>query len=48
LVRVPREIRFCDGLPKTTTGKIDRRALSSHFRDHSISAARATSASEHL
>jgi acyl-CoA synthetase (AMP-forming)/AMP-acid ligase II len=47
LVRVPREIRFCDGLPKTTTGKIDRRALSSHFHDHSLTAVRATSATEH-
>lgn len=31
LVRVPREVRFSRGLPKTTSGKIDRRSLPMHF-----------------
>jgi long-chain acyl-CoA synthetase len=33
LVRTPREIRFTEGLPKTESGKIDRRALLALFRD---------------
>jgi acyl-CoA synthetase (AMP-forming)/AMP-acid ligase II len=33
LVRVPREIHPSEGLPKTASGKIDRRALAAHFRD---------------
>lgn len=33
LVRVPREIRFCDSLPKTGSGKIERKRLASHFNE---------------
>jgi long-chain acyl-CoA synthetase len=38
LVRVPREIRFSDGLPKTSSGKTDRSRLAAHF--HEIGLAR--------
>jgi long-chain acyl-CoA synthetase len=33
LVRVPREIRFSAGLPKTGSGKTDRIGLAAHFRE---------------
>jgi long-chain acyl-CoA synthetase len=33
LVRVPREIRFSDALPKTSTGKTDRGGLAAHFHE---------------
>jgi long-chain acyl-CoA synthetase len=33
LVRAPREIRFADHLPKTESGKIDRRHLQEYFND---------------
>jgi long-chain acyl-CoA synthetase len=32
LVRVPREIRFTESLPKTESGKIDRPGVAAHFR----------------
>lgn len=38
LVRVPREIRFSAGLPKTGSGKTDRTSLAEHF--HEIGLAR--------
>ncbi|HEY1528401.1 MAG TPA: class I adenylate-forming enzyme family protein [Candidatus Angelobacter sp.] len=33
LVRTPREIRFTQGLPKTESGKIDRRGVVAHFNE---------------
>ena len=33
LVRVPREVRFSDGLPKTGSGKTDRNSLATHFHE---------------
>lgn len=33
LVRVPREIRFTDALPKTGSGKVDRRGLLAEFQN---------------
>jgi long-chain acyl-CoA synthetase len=33
LVRAPREIRFAQGLPKTESGKIDRRAVKARFNE---------------
>ena len=33
LVRTPREIRFTQSLPKTESGKIDRRGVVAHFND---------------
>jgi acyl-CoA synthetase (AMP-forming)/AMP-acid ligase II len=33
LVRTPREIRFTQGLPKTESGKIDRRGVEGHFNE---------------
>ena len=33
LVRVPREIRFSHGLPKTSSGKLSRAGLKAHFFD---------------
>src|ERR1044071_42643 len=33
LVRAPREIRFTESLPKTDSGKIDRRGVAAHFRE---------------
>jgi len=33
MVRVPREIRFSDGLPKTSSGKLSRSTLKTHFFD---------------
>ena len=33
LVRAPREIRFTQSLPKTDSGKIDRRGVAAHFRE---------------
>jgi acyl-coenzyme A synthetase/AMP-(fatty) acid ligase len=33
LVRAPREIRFAEHLPKTESGKIDRRHLQEYFND---------------
>lgn len=33
LVRVPREIRFSEGLPKTASGKTNRGVLPAHFRE---------------
>jgi len=38
LVRVPREVRFSNGLPKTGSGKTDRSSLEAHF--HEIGLAR--------
>jgi long-chain acyl-CoA synthetase len=32
-VRVPREVRFSDSLPKTGSGKIDRSSLAAHFHE---------------
>lgn len=32
VVRIPREIRFSAGLPKTSSGKIDRGKLATHFQ----------------
>jgi long-chain acyl-CoA synthetase len=33
LVRTPREIRFTQSLPKTESGKIDRRGVTAHFKE---------------
>ena len=33
LVRVPREVRFSDGLPKTASGKTERSRLAAHFHE---------------
>ncbi len=33
LVRAPREIRFTESLPKTDSGKIDRRGVAARFKE---------------
>jgi long-chain acyl-CoA synthetase len=42
LVRIPREVRFSQGLPKTASGKTDRTLLTAHFEE--IGAARTRAA----
>ena len=32
-VRVPREVRFAQSLPKTGSGKIDRKNVAAHFNE---------------
>jgi long-chain acyl-CoA synthetase len=38
LVRVPREVRFSSGLPKTSSGKIDRCKLITHYSEIGLAA----------